>query len=383
MIRCNHAWNRLSRVAVFAGLLAAPGAGRAETFSLEYRTNRHSASFTLPLRDTEIRFEKEPVYAGSQVARSVLYVASGKKEYVGFACDLEGKKLYVDLNRNRDLTDDPAGVFGSSSDGWGLEFENVVLPVQQGDRRREMVLGFQFYGESWGRYSVQSSWEGEGIALGEKTWRVAVLDNGDGAIDRSDTLYLESMGAEDGQKDLDWPVEVNAPATLTLDGEPFALAYELAEDGKTLEVSVEPGTPRLLEVELKGEGIERLVLQDPKSVAVFFHPSSVIRLPAGRYRGEVRVRSGEGTNALLWEARGASLHVQGDQERKSWAVGGPVVSKLTCRKSGNQLVFDQAAKGAGGETYRLASASGGALGKPKLRVKKGGDVVHVGEFEYG
>lgn len=383
MIRCTNAWGPLLWAAAVVGLLAGPGEARAETFSLGYRTNRNSAEFSLPLRDTEVRFDKEPVYAGSKVARSVLYLAPGKKEYVGFACDLEGKKLYVDLNRNRDLTDDPAGVFDSASDGWGQQFENVAIPIQQGDRRRELAVDFRFHSESYGRYTVQSSWEGDGIAIGEKTWRLAVVDNGDGVIDRQDTLFLEPMDKGGGPGHREDPLEVQAVASLTLDGAPFALTYVVASDGKTLALTVEPGEDDLLEVELAGEGIERLVMQDPKSVAVFFNPSSVIRLPAGRYRSSVRVRSGEGTNALLWEAQSASLHLQDGRGQKPWVVGGPIASKLTCRKAGDQLVFDQAATGAGGEKYSMAGSSGGALGKPKLRVKKDGEVIHVGNFEYG
>lgn len=325
MIRCTNAWRPFLRTVAVAGLLAAPGALRAETVSLEYRTGRNSASFSLPLRDTEVRFDKEPAYAGSKIARSVLYVAPGKKEYVGFACDLEGQKLYVDLNRNRDLTDDPDGVHESRSSGRSHEFENVVIPVQQGDRRRELVVDFQFYGESWGRYSVKSSWEGEGIAIGEKTWRVAVVDNGDGVIDRHDTLVLAPMGDDGGKDGREEPLEVQAPATLTLDGVPFALAYEVAVAGKTLALTIEPGTQPLLDVALAGEGIERLVMQDPKSVAVFFKPSAVIRLPAGHYRAGVRVRTGEGEKSIWWRrgARPCTCRTAGGGNRGSWAGRSP------------------------------------------------------------
>ena len=71
------------------------------------------------------------------------------------------------------------------------------------------------------------------------------------------------------------------------------------------------------------------------------------------------------------------------RDQKPWVVGGPIVSKLTHTMTGNRLTFNQAATGAGGEKYSLVGSSGKALGKPKLRVKKGGQVIHVGNFEYG
>ena len=64
-------------------------------------------------------------------------------------------------------------------------------------------------------------------------------------------------------------------------------------------------------------------------------------------------------------------------------MGGPIVSKLTCKQAGGRLSFDQATVGAGGEKYSRVDSSGVSLGKPKLRVKKAGEVIHVGEFEYG
>lgn len=383
MIRCKNAWGSLLGVVVLAGSLAAPDSLQAETFSLEYRTNKNWSSFSLPLGKIEVRFQKEPEYVGEQVVRGVLYVAPGKKEYIGFACDQEGKKLYLDLNRNLDLTDDPAGVHESAGEDWGHSFENVAIPIEQGGRRRDLVVDLTIYGERYGRYSVKSSWENEAIRIGDGLWRVAVVDNGDGVIDRQDSLYLEPAGKNRNQADAEAQVDVQALASLTLDGAPFGLSYELSEDGKTLALSVEPGEEKLLEVELAGEGIERLVLQDRKSVAVFLRPSSVIRLPAGRYRADVRVRTGEGKHAFWWDSSSVSFQLQEGRTPEPWVVGGPITSQLTCENAGDRLVFNQAATGAGGEKYSMASSSGGTLGQPKLRVKKDGEVIHVGNFEYG
>lgn len=383
MIRCKNAWGSLLWAAVLAGSLATPDSLQAGTFSLEYRTNGPSAEFRLPLEKTEVRFQKEPEYVGEQVVRGVLSVGPGKKEYIGFACDQEGKKLYLDLNRNLDLTDDPDGIHASAAADWGHSFENVAIPIEQGGRRRDLVVDLTIYGESYGRYSVKSSWENEAVAIGDGLWRVSVVDNGDGVIDREDSLYLEPVEKNRKKTDAEARVDVQAPTSLTLDGAQFEFSYELSGDGKTLALSIEPGEEKLLDVELAGEGIERLVLQDRKSAAVFIHPSSAIRLPEGRYRANVRVCTGEGKNALQWEAVNVSFQRQDGQDPEPWVVGGPIVSKLTCKKEGNRLVFNQAATGAGGETYSLASSSGGALGKPKLRVKKDGKVIHVGNFEYG
>ncbi len=382
MIRRKKGWGHPLSMAVLAGLLAGPGALQAKTFALQRRTNETSASFSLPLGKAEVLFKKEPDYAGEKVVRSVLYVAPGQKEYIGFACDFESNKLYLDLNRNLDLTDDPDGVFESNGNDYGRTYSGISIPVEQAGRRREMVVDLQIWGDKWGRYTVQSSWEGDAVAIGKKTWRVSVVDDGDGVITAEDPLFLTPMADDFEADDGENRIELRAPFRLVLDGEPFDLSYELSADGSSLALAVAPGSGRLVDVDLRGEGIERLTMQDGETAGIFFGPGAAIRIPAGHYGASVCVRVGEGKQTSLWNAWNVPHQVR-EAGGDPWLVGGPLVSKLTCKAAGDRLRFDQAATGAGGEKYSLASSSGKSLGKPKLRVKKGGEVIHVGEFEYG
>lgn len=381
MSRWNHGLLGIISLAILLFLLAS-GAGAA-TFSLEYRTDGKSADFSLPLGTSEVRFKKEPGYADNDVVRSVLYVAPGQKEFVGFACDSEGSTLYLDLNRNLDLTDDTEGIVRSNSEGWGHSFEGVVIPVEQEGGLRELVVDLTIYGDQWGRYEVKSSWESPAVLLGDQVFRVAVVDNGDGVIDAEDTLYLETPEESKAEDAPEISMELKAPASLVFNGVPYDLAYALSPDGKILTLSVEPSATLLVEVELKGKGVERMVMQNEAMAAVVFGPSTTIRIPPGDYYGEVWVRTGEGKKSSLWNAGNVSLSVQGGQGRESWLVGGPIVSRLTCSSPGNRLKFDQATVGVGGEKYSPDSGSGESIGRAKLRIKQAGEVIHVGEFEYG
>ena len=372
---------RLLFIAVGFGLLS--GVSDAATFSLEYRTDGKSADFPLPLGESEVRFKKEPPYVDKDVVRSVLYVSPDRKEFIGFACDSEGSTLYLDLNRNLDLTDDPEGIIHSTSEGWGNSFVTCSIPVEQDGRRRDMVVDMTIYGDRWGRYEVKSSWESSSVSIGDQTFRVALVDDGDGVITAQDILYLEPIEElkEEGAEEIS--VELKAPTTLVLDGLSYALTYALSSDGKTVALSVEPSSASLVEVEMKGHGVERIVMQDEAVAAVYFGPSSILQISPGNYRGDVWVRVGEGKKSSLWNAGNVSLRVRGGSGRESWLVGGPIVSKLTCSIPGNRIQFDQATVGVGGEKYTPDSFSGGAIGQPKLRIKKAGEVIHVGEFEYG
>ncbi|MGD9781656.1 MAG: hypothetical protein AB7V14_05825 [Kiritimatiellia bacterium] len=382
MIKRANGWMFPLLPAVFAGLLAGSVPARAETFPLAYRADGNSARFPLPLGKSEVRFKKEPDYAGDHVVRSALYVAPGQKEYVGFACDLKKNELYLDLNRNLDLTDDPDGIRTNRSDGWGREFSDIVIPVQQEGRRRDVAVSLQIYGDRYGRYTVQSSWESDAVVLGGRTCHVAVVDNGDGVVDSEDTLYFQPISAAGAEKDDGEKIELDAPARLALDGDTYQLAYELSADGKTLALSVEPADVPLVGVALAGKGIERIVMQEDASAGIFYGPGAAIWMPAGNYSADVRVKSGEGNGASLWASRNARRRVrEGDGE--PWRVGGPIVGKLACRKTGGRLRFDQEVFGAGGETYSLVHSAGPSFGNPELRVKKAGKVIHAGKFEYG
>ena len=382
MIRRANGWMIPLLPAVCAGLLAGPVSTRSETFPLAYRADGNSARFPLPMGKAEVRFKKEPDYAGDNVVRSALYLAPGQQEYVGFACDLKKNKLYVDLNRNLDLTDDPDGVRTNRSKGWGREFPDVVIPVQREGRRRDIVVNLQIYGDRYGRYTVKSSWESDAVVLGGRTCQVAVVDNGDGVVDSEDVMYFRPISADGAEKAEDEEVKLDAPARLTLDGESFRLSYGLSVDGKTLALSVEPDEISLVGVALAGEGIERIVMQEDASAGIFYDPGAAIWMPAGYYSADVRVRSGEGSRASLWAARNVRRRVR-DGDGDPWKVGGPIVGKLACRKTGGRLQFDQTTTGAGSETYSLVHSAGPSLGNPKLRVKKAGKVIHVGKFEYG
>ena len=363
-------------MAAAAGLLA--GAAYGETFTLNYREDGRVASFALQMDESEVVFKKEPAYAGEEIVRSALYVSPDKKDYVGFAYDEQGRKLYLDLNRNLDLTDDPQGEFEAGVDEWGGAFKNISIPIEKDGRRRDLRFDLEIYGASFAQCEVKSSWESGAVAIGGRTFRMAVVDDGDGAFDSKDRLYLTL--AEDKEEDVA-PIGMGVPKTLVVDGAAHELSFEWSADGKTLALSVEPSSMAMRELALEGEGIERIVLESSDVSAMFMAPGNRIRLPAGRYNGQVYVRMGEGEEAVSWRAWNVSRRVKDSDKVGTWLVGGPIRSKLTCRAAGAKLEFDQETIGAGGEAYRW---NGGAvLGEPKLRVKHADEVVHVGTFEYG
>src|ERR1035437_1240911 len=107
-------------------------------------------------------------------------LGGGAGNDVAFAWDHTARKLYVDLNGNLDLTDDPAGVF--SSDKGALDnfqrFPNVRLPIKAGIASRQMLVDLSFY--DYGARAnctaaAHSFWQGKATLQGEE-WQVGMLD---------------------------------------------------------------------------------------------------------------------------------------------------------------------------------------------------------------
>jgi len=366
--------------------MSNPNEFSGSSWILEFRQGGHSAQFPLPLEDLEVHFIKEPEYVGRKIVRSLVYLSSNQEEYIAFACDLEGRQLYLDLNRNLDLTDDPHGVFKAQDRLWGLGFKDVVLSFEQDGLSRTVVMDFDIYGERWGSYTVTSSWESEQVILSGKAYRVAVVDNGDGVIDQKDFIFLEAVGEEEVQEhEGEKLIRLDAPRHLILDGEPMELRYELNEDGKNLSLVITPCTRELIQVELIAEGIERLVMQDDSVAAVFSFPGTCVRLFPGEYAAWLRVRTGKDDRTALWTSGRVALQIQDTdtEDPVPWVIGGPIVTHLTFKRSGSRLTFHHAAKGSGGEPYSLLSTSVPSMKNPRLHIKKDGKVIHTGLFEYG
>lgn len=105
-----------------AGSLLAQGAsGGTSSLSaqpaiayLEYK----EVSFSLSQWYREVRarsdaFKKEPPFGRNSVTRGMLPLGEGGTNEMAFAWNRTAGVLYFNLNRNLDLTDDPAGVFTS------------------------------------------------------------------------------------------------------------------------------------------------------------------------------------------------------------------------------------------------------------------------------
>ena len=92
-------------------------ASGGETFNLEYVEDGFRLGVAADVLTDTQRFEKEPDLGERAIVRGRLLTGTGEDSWTGFAWDRSKGTLYLDLNRNRDLTDDPEGVFQSAGIG--------------------------------------------------------------------------------------------------------------------------------------------------------------------------------------------------------------------------------------------------------------------------
>jgi hypothetical protein len=132
----------------------------------------------------KVKFEKEPDFGKRHIIRGSIPLGSNKKNNVGFAWDRTQKKLYVDLNRNKDLTDDPNGIFESKDSSSFQFFREIQLSLQKGALILPYTIEMRmyYYGRNTYCSAIIHSGYSADIELYGKRWRVQIVDNMNGNI---------------------------------------------------------------------------------------------------------------------------------------------------------------------------------------------------------
>jgi hypothetical protein len=422
-------------LALFLLLSALPGSGQAPAGSeplpaapvahLQY----HEVGFA-PLAwevgvESGARFSKEPAYSGPGVFRGRLRLGSDTNAFMPFAWDERQRRLYLDLNRNRDLTDDPAGVFTATGGGLQLyKGMSLEFPSQQGPYQVRVDAHVFGQGGQGGAVRVflyvRSLWDGA-VELNGKKWYVAVIDRPDGRIgpalgakEISDRMVLRPWAQWDKPflwwhatlahmhdlshvKLVTFPyryagnAEVfdafSLPANLFLEGQAYRLDCRVERTGAQagLALSFQRFQTPLGKLHLGGDFIRRIVLDGGSSpdgiTAVLEAPAADVEVPAGVYARQL---------VLLQRAGGANFAVGLGTNRLAVTAtnearldaGGPLRNMVEiARASGGTVSLQYRLANAGNFGFHLAIHDEKA--PPQLAIRQADDVVGRGQFEFG
>jgi hypothetical protein len=334
-------------------------------------------------------FLKEPETSPHHVFRGMLQFGQDTNNPIALIWDQPKQKLYLDLNRNLDLTDDVRGTFSSTNKGFQQTFANVTVPAKAAAGFQPVRLDMHCYTDanaSWAttRLISQSLWQAK-VTIGGQDWQVAALDNlfGQEGPAAAKFLLLRPWAARTNRVSLYDPISgiVPFPGRLFWLGRAFQLERHFDTAGATPVCKLEfiPQQPPLAELKLSGEFVYYTVLRDTNGyTAVLREPQGTVQVPQGVY-----------TVSAIWLKKGAAEAFQLSYEpmvlktatATNLILGGPLTNWVVLERAGRKLQMYYQLRGADGRYYRLAEQD--RAKPPEFAVYYGGKKALTGKFEFG
>jgi hypothetical protein len=363
---------------------------------MDYQETEYTiASWSVSVTRRTEPFKKEHAAAG-KVVRGTLDMGSSDNS-LPFVWQREEGKLFLDLNRNQDLTDDPTGVFSSPVKSRNYQsFTKIRLPATIGEDRCEVLANIDLwdYSQRPGcNLTIRSFWQGK-VTLHGQDWQIGVIPGssyekgGKNSISFENGHLLVRPWAKRNQSFNSYSGSVAVvPFTrkLFLDGHAYQLDWTTqAQKGglhptiQFTEQNVEMG-----ELNITGKYIQRLILAGKPYLVVLDRPSGVVKVPVGDYsQPSIRLEQG-GTEAYYDADRWANtqrFRVTAKSPAKL-AIGGPLTNTVSVTRRGQDLYMDYRLVGVGGMTYQAANQ--GANQAPEFVVFKADKKIASGKFEFG
>jgi hypothetical protein len=331
------------------------------------------------LRETP--FAKEPAIAGGKVLRGMLDPGAGNTNEVAFLLDRSAGKLYLDLNRNLDLTDDPSGVFSRQDNGnnYSLTFTNIHLPrlTQFGVQPFLMDLVFYTYGNVSCHAALRSFWQGK-VTLQGADWQIGWLDN-QFLLLRPWSERYKAFALNSGSLDT-----VPFTEKLFFGTRAYRLECTPLNGGskRRLQVSFTPQKTELADLRITGRFVERVLLTGGPYTVVLTHPGGVVKVPVGNYSpAKVCVKSGDCEASLSEQVRSAGGRLTVSAKRSATLIaGGPLTNSVAVARRGRNLWMNYQLLGEGG-AYELVKQD--RSHPPEFTAYLGDKKVASGKFEFG
>lgn len=366
--------------------------------ALEYQeTDYNVANWTVALTTRTPPFKSEPAATG-KVVRGSLNIAGDAANTLCFVWQRDAGKLFLDLNRNQDLTDDSGGVFSTQSakSEHYQSFTKVRLPLRTDWGRCQVLADVNLWDYSSRpgcMLSVRSFWHGR-VTLHGQDWQIGIVP-----ATWAGKNAKKSISFEDGQMLLR-PWSQHNESFNAFNGSlavvPFTRklfvgghAYQLDCVTKVQGAEVEPAmqfTEEKVELgalEITGKYIQRLVLSGRPYLVVLDQPAGTVNVPVGDYdQADVRLEHG-GTEAFS-EARHRPTNQGISVDPKTpaiLAVGGPLTNSVLISRHGQELRMDYRLVGASGMFYQMADQN--RSHPPEFAIYKGDKRIASGKFEFG
>lgn len=371
---------------------SAPPPAPTQAVDLVYHETQTSfLNLGLDTTSVSAPFAKEPA-VGAQTLRGKLKFGGAESNAIAFLWDRKAGKLFLDLNRNLDLTDDASGSFSTlrGLTGTYQSFTNVHLTLKTPAGERPLVGDLALWDYSSrpnGSFALRSLWQGRMTLQGEDL-EIGLIGGGFERLDAGQSNWLllrpwarhdRLFSTHDGSLQA-----VPFARKLFLNGRGYALTLTNAPADKptTLQLQFREETPVLGEAKIAGQFIQRLLMEGSYTV-VLDQPAAVVRIPVGSYsEPQVCLQSGD-TSAYLETERipGQRKVTVSEKTPAELVVGGPLTNSVTVSRQGSGLYLGYQLLGLGGRTY--ARINPDQTKPPEWTAFRSDQKVGSGKFEFG
>ena len=365
------------------------------TIPLEYReTESDLIHLGISIEPRADPYSNEPPLSGHDILRGTLNIGSAADGFQ-FIWDRGAGQLYLDLNRNGNLSDDPDGRAscsdGARSDNY-QQFENLrlELPLDGVSRRMRCNVSLYDFGRFGGSVALRSYWSGKALLAGRE-FELGVVPLAYGRYQQRDhpeeimllrpwTAVGTAFSVGDGSLDT-FPCGTN----FFYQGQAYGVQRQLSSENP-LQIVLVPQAPELGEIRFTAQYIRRALLAEGPWTVVIDEPAGSIAVPQTTYGMQMVHVGKEDAEARLtqaWTGRGGAqrpLIVKADAPVFVTA-GGPLTNSVSIQRRGQSLVLNYQLIGAGGELYRPQIQSSGEA--PQFAIYSGEKLLESGSFEFG
>ena len=388
------AWLGLGIAAQFsAGAAPAEPVAAASPTSFTFGLSRQDLDHARVLQTVGVRlqraaFQKEPPLAGRDVFRGSLLWFNRPEQAMPFIWDKGRGRLYLDLNRDGDLTEDAKGVFASTAGASEQSFTNVPLlhPTARGNRsvRLEVSFNSDYAGSVRVNAGVSSYWGGQ-VSLRGQDWQFGLMESMvDGTTSGlPDLLVLRPWAEHQRPLQLNYstPDGFDYTRTLFFGGRAYELDCRYVPGGESPKYTVtfKEQAPRLGELSVTGTNLHRLILTTrPGMTVVLDQPQGIVKLPVGDYSlAEIWLRKGE---AEVGSFRAGRVNVDA-QRPASLVAGGPLTNCVVVSSQRDNLQINYKLLGADGRAYTFPRPD--YEHPPEFAIFQGTNRLATGKFRYG
>ena len=374
---------------------SSPSPAPSQVVRLEYSELDHSLiDLGLSVTAQPLPFRKEPAFGRRNILRGSLRFGNDPDQAVPFAWDNTEGRLFLDLNGNQDLTDDPAGAFSSPRSRRSRTFQtftNVHLNFRTAAGSHPLLIDLNLHraDNGLGGYAgLRSFWETK-LTFQGRDWQFAAIENLPGQIGSLRGSYLLLRPWESRNELVTFfggsLIASGFSRDLFLQDRAFRLncAYEKVGNSPSYKVELQPRQPALGQLQLTGQSLGRVILRSPDFMVILDSPGSTVSIPVGTY-AEQDVYLKHGTSAAYQDpTRRPTLKTVNVNEGSTTvlAAGGPLTNSVTVTQRGKRLILGHQIVGADGASYQLMNRDRSK--PPRFVIHQSGKTIASGNFEFG